>query len=905
MKKNAKVSLIIVQLVVLLFFTFLLVYPTMAENRSEYGWKVSWLAALSPSLLEGNRFEVVPPFRDASLNIYLEPLNLQNTSTEWIIWETAYSPQSLLRATDEIWIGSNGGRLYQWDTETGYYTLYTAEDGLVGDDIVALAFNGSGSKLVAAVDGGLSIGNTTFTNLTPPNGQHAWDLAGENSSNNFWLATLGGGVAYYSNSSWAAYTTANSGLPFNDVYAVAVDGNNTLWAGTTGYGIAAFNGTTWTTYTLPITIPHPVTANPMANDAISDIAIDGNNNKWFATDGSGVAVLNTANTAWTLYNTANSGLPNNFVHAITIDGSQRWFGTLGGGVAALDIVSNTWQVYNTTNSPLPDNDVLAIAIDDNGGQWFATYDTGLTFHGSLPAVPPTLNIDPRRAPSYTPGRAKSYYLWLDPATYTWYLAWSGNGENHSFTGSIVANAPITSAVATHFEGSDSFTLDGNTLSISATETISQDIVSFVLDRSATELTLNLKIDGAYRPFNIQIGKNKELPSTAPFRLVPPQPIPPQVTVSANQTITEGQSIYLTGVFTDTDSFTGHDITWDLGDGTTVTGTLALGHSYADNGVYTATLTVTDIHGEVGSDSIVLTVANAAPEVYFYTDPFQPKSNYVVTMTGSLYDPGPADTHTYLWDFGDGITNTTGLTVTHVYAAEGVYTVTLTITDDDGGVGFDSRPVTVVTPPPLTGITLEAESGLVVPGASAHSWLTQTTQTGYTGTAYLQAMPDVGVIYEREELGDSPQLQYAVQITVPTTYRLWVRGMAADAGGDSLLVGVNGQVKANLTGFTGEWGWASQSMSNTQVLLYLTSAGTYTLNLWIREDGLRIDRLLLVSDPEYIPVGDGPAAGFWQGGTGFIPALPTIVVVPLELDRPAALILGDEPSAHYPPANWLL
>ena len=42
---------------------------------------------------------------------------------------------------------------------------------------------------------------------------------------------------------------------------------------------------------------------------------------------------------------------------------------------------------------------------------------------------------------------------------------------------------------------------------------------------------------------------------------------------------------------------------------------------------------------------------------------------------------------WAWKFGDGGTST-ARTPTHVYADDGVYTVTLTVTDDDGGVGSD-------------------------------------------------------------------------------------------------------------------------------------------------------------------------------------------------------------------------
>ncbi len=52
---------------------------------------------------------------------------------------------------------------------------------------------------------------------------------------------------------------------------------------------------------------------------------------------------------------------------------------------------------------------------------------------------------------------------------------------------------------------------------------------------------------------------------------------------------------------------------------------------------------------------------------------------------------------YGWDFGDGASGSTS-TVSHTYTIAGVYTVTLTVTDNAGGVGTAQRTVTVSAPP---------------------------------------------------------------------------------------------------------------------------------------------------------------------------------------------------------------
>ncbi|MDY7079704.1 MAG: tandem-95 repeat protein, partial [Chloroflexota bacterium] len=178
---------------------------------------------------------------------------------------------------------------------------------------------------------------------------------------------------------------------------------------------------------------------------------------------------------------------------------------------------------------------------------------------------------------------------------------------------------------------------------------------------------------------------------------------PQVEAGPDQTVDEGTTVAFTGVITDPDTGDTHTIEWNFGDGITVTGTLTPTHVYADDGVYTVTLTVTDDEGASDSDTLLVTVDNVPPVVNAGPDRTVDEGASVF-MVGSFTDPGVDDTHTIEWDFGDGETITDTLTPTHTYADNGVYTVTLTVWDNDGGEGSDLRIVTVdnVAPTPDAG-----------------------------------------------------------------------------------------------------------------------------------------------------------------------------------------------------------
>ncbi|MEN6290435.1 MAG: PKD domain-containing protein, partial [Methanobacterium sp.] len=156
---------------------------------------------------------------------------------------------------------------------------------------------------------------------------------------------------------------------------------------------------------------------------------------------------------------------------------------------------------------------------------------------------------------------------------------------------------------------------------------------------------------------------------------------------------EGDTVSFNGSFVDPGLNDTQTITWDFGDGTTATGILNPTHVYTDNGTYDVILTVVDKDGGVDTSNLVITVKNVAPMVNAGQNQTVNEGD-TVSFNGGFTDPGLNDIQTILWDFGDGTTATGILTPTHKYANDGTYNVTLTVTDNDGGIGTSNLVVTV-------------------------------------------------------------------------------------------------------------------------------------------------------------------------------------------------------------------
>ncbi|MBX2819804.1 MAG: PKD domain-containing protein [Rhodothermaceae bacterium] len=312
--------------------------------------------------------------------------------------------------------------------------------------------------------------------------------------------------------------------------------------------------------------------------------------------------------------------------------------------------------------------------------------------------------------------------------------------------------------------------------------------------------------------------------------------------------------------------------WTFGDGNSGTGEIT-SHTFTTEGTYTVSLVVEDSNGNADVATTTITVDAAPtsdPIAIFTASPLSGTAPLLVDFDATASIPPTGETITaYDWDFGDGSTGI-GATTTYTYATEGTYTAELTVTASNGNTGSTTTTITVDsdTPPPGDGAFLE-EGGLLVIEAehfeenitrNGQTWTEDTTYPGFEGETAMAALPDNGQNYSSGYGTTSPLMNYLASFTNTGTYYVWVR-VRAVSNGNTLHVGLDETETPSSDGigsfnFT-DWGWTQSKQGGSSATVSIDAAGEQTISVWMREDGIHFDRILLTTDASFIPEGAGP------------------------------------------------
>ena len=163
------------------------------------------------------------------------------------------------------------------------------------------------------------------------------------------------------------------------------------------------------------------------------------------------------------------------------------------------------------------------------------------------------------------------------------------------------------------------------------------------------------------------------------------------------------------------------------------------------------------------------------------------------------------------------------------------------------------------------VSMEAENFDNNVSQGGHTWTLITLPAGASGSKAMQALPNINT--RRRDSVDylplSPHLDFKVSFIKTGPHYVWIRGHANGSGNDDdCHLGLNYQATPTGEQITfnaaANWGWFNTSRKIAGPATFdVPSAGIHTVNIWMCEDGVIIDKIVLTTDENYVPPGEGP------------------------------------------------
>jgi len=291
---------------------------------------------------------------------------------------------------------------------------------------------------------------------------------------------------------------------------------------------------------------------------------------------------------------------------------------------------------------------------------------------------------------------------------------------------------------------------------------------------------------------------------------------------------------------------------------------------SQTGTHTFDVTVTDADGDTDTRTFTLTVG---PGVLRVITQDLPAGSEGVPYAATVQAFGEDTPFTWSKTSGpDWLQVDANGQLTGTPPQEGDFSVTLQVTDGDGDTDSLGYELTVL---PAAGsaefaedggrVVMEAENATGSTSGSGAlagvDWALVTDGNAGGGLA-LAPDPDTGA-----NAGDtpdgSPRLDFSIDFATAGAWYLWARWDAPGGANDSVHFGLNGTALSaapgsrGLTSSTNGYEWVN-FYDGGRATIQIATPGTHVLNIWMREDGLQLDRLLLTTDPAFTPVGYGPA-----------------------------------------------
>ena len=260
----------------------------------------------------------------------------------------------------------------------------------------------------------------------------------------------------------------------------------------------------------------------------------------------------------------------------------------------------------------------------------------------------------------------------------------------------------------------------------------------------------------------------------------------------------------------------------------------------------------------------------------------------------------------------------------VEAGGEVFTQTVTAEGDvtwknEASAGSNPLPTQNPLPTPTPGPAFQEVNGQIVMEAenydknttvSGQVWSLENSstntyaKTGYSGNGYMVANYDNGDNYSAGYASTSPRMDYNIKVSNTGTYYLWFRSYGKDATGDSVHGGLDNTSTLGSEGIgtgIGSFQWRSTKFDGTRATIDILTAGNHTFNVWQREDGTILDKIILTKDVNFTPSDLGPNESTKQAES-----TPTPTPTPVPTPTPSATPVPTPVVTPTPmPANYVI
>ncbi|MHC4494195.1 MAG: hypothetical protein ACYSYM_00055 [Planctomycetota bacterium] len=150
------------------------------------------------------------------------------------------------------------------------------------------------------------------------------------------------------------------------------------------------------------------------------------------------------------------------------------------------------------------------------------------------------------------------------------------------------------------------------------------------------------------------------------------------------------------------------------------------------------------------------------------------------------------------------------------------------------------------------VSVEAENyDHIEPGQNGTRWEEVGPRDAFTGVLGMEVFNES--TNNTNYAAESSRLDYEINFVKTGTYYVWILAWGADGSSDSCHSGLNGEesdTSDRMSGWNGDYEWNSQTMDPERPTVEVTTTGVHTFNVWMREDNLVVDKIVLTINPDF-------------------------------------------------------